>query len=123
MPAFGCQHLLSGVFQWAARIPDRQVACTQAALQVFAAGGRLVMQGQCDRATNGRRRVGRQGQAIALPGEQTAVQVVIALMPDHIEDPDKTPGPAAPFVVINHVDSVGVVPQFTEQLFKVGLRR
>lgn len=40
---------------------------------------------------------------------------MIALVPDHIQQPDETSGPAATFVVIHHVDRLGVVPEFTEQ--------
>jgi hypothetical protein len=44
------------------------------------------------------------------PGQQAAVEVVVFRVADHVEQPDKTPGPAAAFVVIDHVDRIGCGP-------------
>ncbi|MNJ55610.1 hypothetical protein D3C77_511140 [compost metagenome] len=44
-------------------------------------------------------------------------------MADHVEQPDEAPGPAAAFVVVDHVNRIGVVAQFAEQALQLLARR
>ncbi|MNC45072.1 hypothetical protein D3C75_940110 [compost metagenome] len=44
-------------------------------------------------------------------------------MTDDIQQPDETPGPTAAFVVIDHVDRIGVVAEFGKQFFQIGFGR
>lgn len=54
---------------------------------------------------------------------QAAIDIVVMRVADHIQQPDEAPGPAAAFVVIDHVDRVGAMAQFTEQRLEVSLGR
>jgi hypothetical protein len=114
VPGLGGQHFLAGIFQRPARVPDRQIFGAEAALQVFARGGRLFVQGQCQRPTDNWRNLDRHRHAIRQPRWKTTVYIVVLVVTDHVEQPDKASGPAAAFVVIDHVDRVFAVAQFTE---------
>ncbi|MCY1409951.1 hypothetical protein D9M71_253110 [compost metagenome] len=120
--ALGCQDFLAGVLQRPARIPDCQVGGAETALQVFAGGGGFVVQGQLNRAAHGWRDLDRHGQAFCQPGRQAAVDIVVLAVADDIQQPDEASGPTAAFVVIHHVDRIGVVPQLTKQRFECCLR-
>ena len=50
---------------------------------------------------------------------QATVQVGIVFVADGVQRPDHTSGPAAAFVVVDHIDGVRVVPQFGKQLFQL----
>ncbi len=80
------------------------------------------MQGQGNRAADGCRDVFGHGQAFVQPRQQAAVEVVVAAMANDIQQPDETPGPAATFIVVDHVDRVRVMPQFAEQRLERVLR-
>ena len=123
VPAFGRQHFFTGVFGGAARIPNCQVSRAQAALQVLAGGSGGVVQRQRQRATDCRRHSARHRATFRDPGVNAAIQIVVSLVSDHVEQPDKAAGPTAAFVVIHHVDRVGVVPQFAEQRLQRSLAR
>jgi hypothetical protein len=75
--ALGGQHFLAGIFQRPAGIPDRQVGGAETALQVFAGGGRPVVQGQRHRAAHRRRHLDRHRHARCQPRRQTAVDIVV----------------------------------------------
>ena len=123
VPALGCQHFFTGVFGFAARIPDRQVSSAQSALQVLAGCGGFVMQGQRNLSRGCVREVMAQGQTFSNPAVNAAIQIVISLVADDIQQPDKPPGPTTAFVVIHHIDRVWPVAQLTEQRFQRRLRR
>jgi hypothetical protein len=38
---------------------------------------------------------------------------------DHVEQPDETPGPAAAFVVVDHIDGIVAVAELAEQFLQV----
>src|SRR5690606_41197363 len=55
----------------------------------------------------GRCRAGlAQFAAFAHPGLQAAVEEVAAAVADHVEQPDEAAGPAAPFIVVDHVNGI-----------------
>ncbi|MNS74314.1 hypothetical protein D3C72_1077870 [compost metagenome] len=121
VPAFGGQDFLAAVFSGAACIPDRQVGSAEAALQVFTGCRGFFVQGQADRAAGSGRYVGAEGAR--WPRLRTTVEVVVTGVTDDIQQPDETPGPAAAFVVIDHVDRIGVVAKLGKQLFQIGFGR
>ncbi|MNZ97024.1 hypothetical protein D3C78_1162460 [compost metagenome] len=123
VPASGCDDFLAGVFQRAASVPDRQVGSTETALQVLTGGGGRFVQCQADRACDGCRHFDGHRQAFVQPRQQTTVEVVVVRVADHVQQPDKPPGPAAAFIVIDHVDRIRVVPELAEQGFQVGFGR
>jgi hypothetical protein len=121
MPAFGCEHFLAGIFQRPTRIPDAQVGSPKTALQVFAGSGGAVMQREADWTAGRGGHVGGERVFALQPREQAAIQIVVFLVADHVEHPDKTPGPTTAFVVIDHVGSVGRMAQFAEQFLEISL--
>ena len=66
------------------------------------------------RAADHSRNLGAQRQALAQPGRQSAVEVVVMPVSDHVEQPDEAAGPAAALVVVDHVDGFLSVPEFAE---------
>ncbi|MNM70887.1 hypothetical protein D3C81_825320 [compost metagenome] len=121
VPALGSQDFLAPVLSRAARVPDRQVGGAEAALQVFAGGRWLFVQGQVERAAG----IGRyfSAEGARRPRLSATVEVVVTAMTDDIQQPDEAPGPAAAFVVIDHVDRIGVMAELGKQFFQVGLGR
>ncbi len=117
---FGRDHFFARIFGRCARVPDCQVICAQAALQVFTGGGGFVVECQRNRAASNQRHLGAQWQCLRFPGQHAAVEIVVTAMTDDVQQPDETPGPAAAFVIVDNVDRIGVVAQLAEQLLKVG---
>ncbi|MNH34100.1 hypothetical protein D3C79_946720 [compost metagenome] len=48
---------------------------------------------------------------------------MVLVVANDIQKPDKAPGPATTFVVVDDINGIGVVPQLTEQCFERRLRR
>ncbi|WHH53175.1 hypothetical protein QFA96_03290 [Pseudomonas sp. Ap32] len=63
------------------------------------------------------------GQLVCRPGLYTAIEVVVALVADDIEQPDEAPGPAATFIVVHHIHGVGAMAEFAEQLLELAQGR
>src|SRR5690606_23323282 len=51
---------------------------------------------------------------------QATIEKVIAVVADHIQQPDEAPGPAAPFIVVDHVGGACGVAQLGEQALQFG---
>ncbi|MNV94479.1 hypothetical protein D3C71_1892800 [compost metagenome] len=79
------------------------------------------MQGQADRTAGLGRYFSAEGARRPCLG--AAIEVVVAGVADHIQQPDETSGPAAALVVIDHVDRIGVVAKLGKQLFQIGFGR
>ena len=71
----------------------------------------------------GVRDIARKRTLLSQPGMQAAVEVVIPMMPDDIQQPDETSGPATTFIVVDHIDRIRVMPQCAKYRFELSFAR
>src|SRR5690606_6045097 len=118
MSALGGKHPHTLVLGGGAGVPDdpvRVVQISHQGIHVYGGAG-IYLQGRLGGLDL--IELALQGQTLVVPGHQAAVDIAVSVMPDAVEQPDETAGPAATLVVVDNVMQLVVMAQAAEDMLQ-----